>query len=524
MSKMTEKLDKIKTAFNRLDKDKTTVINGIIKSACIIDEYYYWPLCLDDERDKNSFEIDTCSTSYCISTLASMKSKGLSDDLLPQIDDHIRGGLKTLLKLRHKDGTFPPVIFVEKLKKPTAYKGGIAMSDNYFALSALIDAGFLNEQVDYDLPKKLQDRVELIYETIKYFKDTMVYPSYDIAKSYGGWYYTNEQDKQPVFLTTANVVLLLTKIYKILSQYDYEYLNEINSTIQAILGKAGAFLEHVLSYNNGNEKGVSAVHACKMVDAMISMHKSEFDDNITDALDKIILPSCNEDFLNDTYQYSERYQILNNSENKKYQNILHESYPESVMLYTLINVIRYSLQSDTSIDIKDYVVKNMNDLLDAIVFLMNKLICLKQSASFEIGTLFKSHIRRNDGDYPIYASAESYRAINAWADLSMLFATQNVGNNNLDMYIVEQLRGDGSCSEQENQLIEYVKSIVEEIGKREARGCFSSPNSKAEVIKFKDRLHSLKNRLIVGEADTSLLEAEYNELIDYAKNRGIIIA
>lgn len=525
MSKMTEKLDRIKTAFDRLNKLKDAVINGVIDSACISDEFYYWPLCLDDERDKTSFEIDTCSTSYCVSTLATMKSKGLSSTLLQKIDERIQGGLKTLLKLRHKDGTFPPVIFVEKLKKPSDYKGGIAISDNYFALSALIDAGFLNEDVSYDFPKELQARVKFIFKTIEYFKDTMVYPSYDIAKSYGGWYYTNEQNKQPVFLTTANVVLLLTKTSKILSKYDYDYLDKINSTIQEILKKAGAFLEHVLPYNSGNGVGVSAVHSCKMVDAMISMHKSRFDDNIMDTLDKIILPNCNDDFLNDTYQYSERYQILDG--NKKYQNILHESYPESIMLFTLINVIRYSMQQDTSKLFKDYVVERMPDLLDTIVFLMNKLIGLNQWVSDKLGKLFKSHIRRNDGDFPIYASVESYKAINAWAELSTLFDSENADNNDLDMYVVEQLnllKGDYCLSEQENELIRKINKIVSEIDNSEAHGNFSTVNSKAEAETYRKSLRSINKRIIARFADIGTLEAEYYKLIAEARQRGIITA
>lgn len=519
MREITKKLDEIKKAFKCLDQDKTTIIYGIINSACSNNGYYYWPLCLDDERDKNSFEIDTCSTSYCVSTLATMKTKGLSGDLPQKIDEYINGGLKTLLKLRRKDGTFPPVIFVEKLNKQADYNGGIAMSDNYFALNALIDAGFLNEEVNYDLPKKLRDRVDCIFKTIKYFEKTMVFPSYDIARVYGGWYYTNEQDKQPVFLTTANVVILLTKLAKILNRYEYDYISEVNSVIQSLLGKAGAFLEHVLSYSVGNSKGISAVHSCKMIDAMISMHKSEFDDNIAEALDKTILPSCNERFLNDTYQYSERYQILNDVKTKKYQNILHESYPESVMLYTLVNVLGYSLQPDTLRILKDYLLEHMSDLLGAIAFLMNKLIDLKRPLSSELTTLFKSHIRRNDGDYPIYASAESYRAINAWADLSALFDAKGTDSSDLAMYVVEQLRGDGG---QDNDLIEQIEIVVKKIKEREAIDYFSSPGCKAEVKQLQDGLAAIKNRIITRASGIELLQKEYSQLIAWAKNRGLI--
>lgn len=555
MCKIAKILGNAQEKFDDLDGDKTAFVSGIIHNAgSIADEkvkvkkgkgiatdeysrYYYWPLCLDDNRDRGSLEIDTCSTSYCISTLAVMRNKiDADEENLKEIDMYIKGGLKTLFKLRRADGTYPPVIDVEKLNSADEYKGGIAMSDNYFALTALLDAGFLNENFVYIFPKEYEglryfrNRVEYVLKTVEFFKSKMVYQAYDVERKYGGWYYTDEKDKAPEFLPTANIIILLSRISRIIEKYND--LAEQLAVINEMLHKAGAFLKKMSSTINGVGIGervgsaeASPVHTCKMIDALISMRNSSYDNTIIKALTATVLNDNNykDDFLNNTYKYSERYQLLKDVETSKYQNILHESYPESVMLYTLVNVIRYSLLANTSKDMKDCVIKGMSTILDRIEILADRLIQLQGCIGAGNLNLFKSHIRRNDGDYPIYASAESFRAINAWADLRVFYENKgSYANEDKDTYVIERLRADNiEYTENEKELIEKINKAKGNIEDRNAS--FISEDSTSLAKDYLQKLESLKGQIMARSKDLNLLEKEYREIIAAAQNSKVMV-
>lgn len=68
----------------------------------------------------------------------------------------------------------------------------------------------------------------------------------------------------------------------------------------------------------------TAVFVCKD----IILNNPDFNDEIKNALQMTILKMCEDWFFADTYNYSERFQLLK-SDKSKYQNILHESYPEN---------------------------------------------------------------------------------------------------------------------------------------------------------------------------------------------------
>lgn len=417
----------IKNSYHKLNEHKENFVTKIRDCACKNGDYFYWPLCLDDARDKNSLEIDTCSTSYCVSILSIIKSRTQTNDY----DECIKGGLKTLLKLRLANGTFPPVIDIDSLnKRSVEYSGGIAMSDNYFALTTFLDAGFLNEEFEYTdiLPRNLMDyeqRVMFVLDTIKFFGDNMVAQS-STGGAQSGWYYTSDtNEKEPVFLTTINIVLILNRIIKILGN-DPRFKNEISYIID-IAQKGTNFLNynartidlHGNQYYGIGDKiessTVSLIHTCKMIDAFISSCNPDFNDEIVNALLMTILKMCADWFFADTYNYSERFQLLK-SDKTKYQNILHESYPESVVLFTIINILKFSLTAVASAELKRVIAEQTPTISSTIRYLMNGLK-RQRSRNDQFNGFFKSHIRRNDGDYPIYASAESYKAIIAWEDL-----------------------------------------------------------------------------------------------------------
>lgn len=417
----------IKKLYKDLNGHKYNFVTNILTCAGKKNEYYYWPLCLDDARDKNSLEIDTCSTSYCVSILSIIKNRTHSNEY----DECIKGGLKTLLKLRLSNGTFPPVIDISSLdKKNVEYTGGIAMSDNYFALTTFLDAGFLNKEFEYQdiLPRDLKDykkRVEFVLETIRFFNDNMVEQKSTGGKQ-RGWYYTNDtHEKEPVFLTTINIVLLLNRIANIL--HKNAYCSADISYISDLAQKGVEFLTYNSRYIKlaresyfgiGEKIGsntISLIHSCKMVDAFISSNSHEYDDEIISTLQLTILKMCEDWFFADTYNYSERFQLLK-SDKTKYQNILHESYPESVVLFTIINILKYSLANIASEELKRVVSENLDTISSTICYLIKRLE-KQRSQLDQFNGFFKSHIRRNDGDYPIYASAESYKAIIIWEDL-----------------------------------------------------------------------------------------------------------
>ena len=417
----------IKKLYSDLNGHKYNFVTKILSCAGKREEYYYWPLCLDDARDKNSLEIDTCSTSYCVSILSVIKNRTLKSEY----NECIKGGLKTLLKLRLSDGTFPPVIDIDALKKNSVeYTGGIAMSDNYFALTTFLDAGFLDEDFEYIniLPKSLRDyekRVEFILDTVKFFDKNMVFQE-STGGEQSGWYYTNDtKEKEPVFLTTINIILLLNRLMNILNR-NSKFKEKI-SYIADIAKKGINFLTYNSRqvelarekyYGIGEKIGfstVSLIHTCKMVDAFISANNPDFNDEIINALQMTILKMCEDWFFADTYNYSERFQLLK-SDKTKYQNVLHESYPESVVLFTIINILKFSLTDTASPELKSVVSEQIAAISSTMCYLIKRLE--KQRSQVEqFNGFFKSHIRRNDGDYPIYASAESYKAIIAWEDL-----------------------------------------------------------------------------------------------------------
>lgn len=417
----------IKKLYKDLNGRKYNFVTKILSCVGKTNEYYYWPLCLDDARDKNSLDIDTCSTSYCVSILSVIKNRTQTCEY----DEWIKGGLKTLLKLRLQNGTFPPVIDIDVLKKNSVeYTGGIAMSDNYFALTTFLDAGFLNREFEYSdiLPKDLKNyekRVDFILGTIKFLDKSMVVQTSTGGRQ-SGWYYTSDTyGKEPVFLTTINIIILLNRICDILNK-EPEFDKEIEY-ISGIAQKGINFLTYNARqvelarekyYGIGEKIGfntISLIHTCKMVDAFISSNNSDFDDEIINAFQMTILKMCEDWFFADTYNYSERFQLLKSDESK-YQNILHESYPESVVLFTIISILKYSLTNVASADLKNAVSENMTSVSSTIIYLIRRLENQRSQVD-QFNGFFKSHIRRNDGDYPIYASAESYKAIIAWEDL-----------------------------------------------------------------------------------------------------------
>ena len=501
-SKITELLHnrEIKKLYNDLNCHKYNFVTKILSCAGQINGYYYWPLCLDDARDENSLEIDTCSTSYCVSILSVIKNR----TQYSVYNDCIRGGLKTLLKLRLKNGTFPPVIDIDSLKKDSVeYTGGIAMSDNYFVLTTFLDTGFLDKNFEYldILPKNLKDyesRVEFILDTIKFFDNNMTVQA-STGGQQSGWYYTSDTDnKEPVFLTTINIILLLNRITEILNK-ESGFNKEINY-IYNIAQKGINFLTYNSRqielarekyYGIGEKIGfntISLIHTCKMVDAFISSNNPDFNDEIKNALQMTILKMCEDWFFADTYNYSERFQLLK-SDKSKYQNILHESYPESVVLFTIINILKYSLTDIASLELKTVVSENMTAISSTISYLIKRLE--KQRSQVEqFNGFFKSHIRRNDGDYPIYASAESYKAIIAWEDL---LGCLNKANT---LTIAEAISFRDTLKAQIVRLTEY-KTDPEHIAK---------PDIYDSSIKDCERLIEEVEKILAGLSDANYAE------------------
>ena len=124
-------------------------------------KYAYWTLYLDDNR-RRPREVDTCATSYCISVLEAEKHRVVADGSLDKYIYHdiIQQAIRTLICIRGKNGAWPSVVEPRSLfNSVVEYSGEVAIGDNFFALTALFDVGFLNKQFEYTFRRK--DKVYL---------------------------------------------------------------------------------------------------------------------------------------------------------------------------------------------------------------------------------------------------------------------------------------------------------------------------------------------------------------------------
>lgn len=389
--------------------------------------YAYWTLYLDDDRDIPR-EIDTCATSYCISVLEAEKNRllaiGSSDKYLNH--DTIQQAVRTLIKLRSKNGAWPSVINPKCLldSAPVPFND-VAIGDNFYALTALLDVGFLTKQFVYtnNIPKELlciDGRIKYVCETIDWLLANRVLKDKDNI----GWYYTNTRDDKncvPVTLATANVLYILNRIKNAIKMN--KSFSSYNTKIDETIKQTNDFFIMHIKSDHGIGKVIqsqspqsSLLHTCKMVDALILSEDPNLSDEISNAIDYIIL-SCqsllNNDFKDiDISFYTDNYKLLLPSGEIK---ISHENYIEGVLLYTLLNILIQNNQSGSYVSSKIKI--NKTDIEQVVNSLIKRLVNF-QTKEGDYNGLFMCHVSRNEGMYPVYASFEGYRAYRMYMSLS----------------------------------------------------------------------------------------------------------
>ena len=386
--------------------------------------YAYWALYLDDNRSKPR-EVDTCATSYCISVLETEKQRAISSGVSRKFIYHdiIQQAIRTLLRLRGENGAWPSVVEPKILQSPiTKYSGEVAIGDNFFALTALIDVGFLTKEFEYniDIPDELltlDGRIEYVFKTIDWLLENKA------KQDCEGWYYTNTIDSNislSATISTTNILNIFSKINNSIKgmQKFYDYYSKISNEIKNIL----EFLAINIKADGGIDKYVassnqtsSLLHTCKMVDALVLSSNPDYLDEIQNAI-SFIIATCKQNQFGDFNNmpvdfYSEQYNLVLPSEDEI--TIRHENFTEGVILYTLINILSQYNQSGS------YVSK-LSLKINEIQLIIEKTMLQLEAMQTKEGVcngLFKCHVTRSDGMHPVYASFEGYRAIRLYHDL-----------------------------------------------------------------------------------------------------------
>lgn len=406
---------------DRIQEKLNNMLYGIDKAAIYTNGRVpkFWQLYLDAKVEDGLNNVDTCATSQCLSVLASAdyKESGILDEAVASV-----------VRLRNKEGSWPSAITVDELIDPTRrMKGDTAIGDNCFALTALIDSGFLESNFKYGskLPELSNDfqniefRVEFVIQAVDWLLGHK-------AQDGVGWYFTDNIDegKQSVALTTLNVLQVLsTIIFKLnkftkdnalettLKQQCEEYVKKLTEvlkeTIEVFIAPSNIYDDIQRDWKaigtQIKSSKPSIIHTCKLVNLIlfnkqyngISLY-DDVDDFInfivdnTESLEKF--ETCCSDF------YFEHYNLHKlNALGLPARTIQvdHENYAEGIVLYTLTNLKLYGIVISE---------KSISNLVDGLIRMMNPLApnfyrCRSKRAA-EINCW-----------YPVYASYEAYRAL-----------------------------------------------------------------------------------------------------------------
>lgn len=379
----------------------------------------FWQLYLG--ADQRFSKVDTCATSHCLSILANAH---YTDENL------ISNAVASVVRLRNEEGSWPSAITTSELAHPdTRMKGDTAIGDNCFALTALIDAGFLNANFCY--ASQLSNDFESLYYRIKYVLKAVDWLLNNKATDNLGWYYTDNKEipHSSVMLTTLNVLQVFSKIIFWLNvsstnnKLDPNQKNECILYRDQIVAELQRIVEHIVDSNNIFEdiqyewKAIgtsikidapSIIHTCKLVNLILYNKKfnnlelfSEVQDLARYVIDKsksqqIFEASC-KDF------YFEYYDLNKLNDLGLYASPIqvdHENFAEGIALSTLIDLQACG-----------YVVKEetINTILNLLLDRMSRTI----------PNFFRCRSEREKERnlwYPVYASYEAYMALKSYVD------------------------------------------------------------------------------------------------------------
>lgn len=432
---------------------QSQLIEGIIKKRREAGDLVFWTLYLD--ASQIGMRIDTCATSQCVSMLTTADKRFLLDS---RYRIYICKAINTIVRLRDQTGAWPSEIAPHELKEfsKEAHLGDIAIGDNYFALTALLDADFLDEDFLYsdfltDELKSLSGRIKFICKSIDWL---FAHHASDKTDIKFGWNYTNSKEvHEAVTLTTINVLFVLSRIvYKLRQILDNDRENRYGDFYKEYVDKLLPFIDKALKYatddNNmklhvgdspasysvgklWGQKGSSLIHTCKLINLLYYNNKFNClsNDKIAMLGHFIVSRACNPDLFStdgisklicfEPYQLSKVDEFIGPLGTI---NIDHENYAEGILLYTLINMSANSYPVPM-------------DLIEKVWLALAELSDDDDDASTEF---YRCRSTRNSTcHYPVYASHEAYMAIDSYLNLPQS-ASEPMERNNQ----IEELKGE----------------------------------------------------------------------------------
>ena len=423
--------------YSNFVKRSNFVIDCIVREKRSRDDFTYWSLCLDDTRTSPR-EVDTCATSLCVSILQMYEHIAKANFVSNR--DVIQGGINTLLKIRKPNGSWPSVVKPSKiLEEYQGTESDVALIDSYFAISVLLDVGFLDKDYEYTKLKdpkmeSIDSRVNFVLETVKWLEDITV------QNESTGWSNVNNirgNVSYPDMLATSNVITIFGRVSKSLSILDHNKYkdeieninNHINKSIDTILmninedGGIGAV------YSSNSAVLSSLPHTCRLVDILILRNSNDDYDELQNGVNYII-DHCAPEYISTLRKenpdcFCEQYVLNLGSEGEIW--IKHENDAECIALITLIEIIK---KYHTVKHICNRLIINEAIVIDRIQSLMEAL-WNRQTKNGKFNGVFKSDIARTDGHHPAYASYYGYSSIVKYMELyNMMNITKSENENN----------------------------------------------------------------------------------------------
>lgn len=304
---------------------------------------------------------------------------------------------------------------------------------NDFALTALIDANFLDE--DFIYYEKLSEEYKDLYYRISYILVSVDWLLENKAKDDFGWYYTdNEEAKtKSVTLTTLNVLQAFSEIIYCLKKCSTN--NKLSSSqqdtckiyIDKLEKQLKTTVNTIVNVNNIYENiqnqwlaigsniitdKPSVVHTCKLLNLLI--YNKEYNqlplynnDSIEDLIRFVFdnvrsdekLPNYCESFY---FEYYELRKISDLGLCTRTIYVEHENFAEGIILFTAINIGKYCGKFETQV---------ITNMIKSIT------VSERMSSSRPYFFLCRSKREEKNKCYcPVYSSYEAYRALKNYID------------------------------------------------------------------------------------------------------------
>lgn len=371
---------------NLINHRHNVTINGI--------KYCFWPLFLVNQIDSNS-EIDTCGTAMGVLCF--------SDDPTQKLIT--TDSLKAILWLRNEDGSWPSK--VSNLNGSEEPKREGVINDTVYALTALLDAGFLDDKFSYTLEYSkthinlldLKSRYFFFEKSIQWLIANRVNKGWD----YKGTEYLRGTNFEPSVLPTVRVIILFSKIMKIFE--DIKTIDDsIHRNISDLKNEINETLDWLISIQNsdggiGKKRGKSStiVHSALAIIALLQSNQKHHIDHCIKCMKYLLktkdifdLNSLKHEELFDEYE-----QIIVERNGNIYKAMInHENFVEEILIRALTEFIPHKGK------LTRYEIYKYSKLLKSLLFEIKN----RQEHTGQFSGAISSRRASPDEKYPIYTS------------------------------------------------------------------------------------------------------------------------